>query len=85
MMAVIAPDRAATESIAEVKARVDTIDWASASTALDARGNAVIKALASPAECRALSARARDIHPTLPRGRSASSDPIDQTILDFVN
>src|SRR5207249_1611428 len=45
---------AGSQYVAEVKARVDAVDWASVSASLDARGNAVVGRLASAAECRAL-------------------------------
>src|SRR5436305_832378 len=53
MTAVVVRD-AGSQYVAEVKARVDAVDWASVSASLDARGNAVVGRLASAAECRAL-------------------------------
>ena len=40
----------------DIAARVDAIDWAQATSDLDARGCAVLKGLLSPDECRALAA-----------------------------
>jgi uncharacterized protein len=40
----------------DIAARVDAIDWAQATTDLDAQGCAVLKGLLSPDECRAITA-----------------------------
>jgi uncharacterized protein len=44
------------ETQSDIAARIDAIDWTQASHDLDAQGCAVLKALLSPEECRALAA-----------------------------
>ena len=44
------------QSASDIATRVDAIDWAQATTDLDAQGCAVLKGLLTPDECRALAA-----------------------------
>src|SRR3954467_6114654 len=56
MSAMTATAKNISRPSSDVPARVDAIDWARAESDLDAQGCAVLKALLSPDECRALAA-----------------------------